>query len=494
MSNNKIILAKSSVPGKVPADLWYGELALNYHDGSLYYKHSTNEIRKLSNELSVSRLDGISDLTVDNVKTLQFNPAGFTLTQLPNNVVEVALTPADYPASPLVFTANSNYRTLTGYTENDVTYTVRTAEFVNNKLRLTLAEFTPTTTSSPIPGSSLNWDVPCTGFSVNVTNPTDFTDQWLYGVSSITATSGDITELSTFSASAKSAVPAGGVSWTQTFSTDADSYVRPVSTTLSGGSASATVRFLVTNGTTSNEYSAPASWSINWATPTNTISIAALSGWSFLRSYTSTTYSVNATGMSNSANYLHDIQPTGGTISNATGNGTFTFAVPIHKDNTGTTRSLQLTTTFTRPATVTGASYSVDRITSATLAAATFIYPSAWLWTESVLTVPSTSDVVDGTNFKAGVTALGHQVKTFAGFVENPLAVPQAFWFAVRSSAAQPTTFKTGASSSLLSDVSVTTGNTVMLYPTPKPSGYVDVSYTLYGITLQPGSTYVSIS
>jgi hypothetical protein len=44
--SNKIILKKSSVAAKVPltTDLDYGELALNYADGKLYYKNSSNTI------------------------------------------------------------------------------------------------------------------------------------------------------------------------------------------------------------------------------------------------------------------------------------------------------------------------------------------------------------------------------------------------------------------------------------------------------------------
>jgi hypothetical protein len=43
---NKIILKKSAVASKAPteSDLDYGELALNYTDGKLYYKNSTNLI------------------------------------------------------------------------------------------------------------------------------------------------------------------------------------------------------------------------------------------------------------------------------------------------------------------------------------------------------------------------------------------------------------------------------------------------------------------
>ena len=47
---NKIILKKSSVPSKVPLqqDLDYGELAINYADGLLYYKNSLNQVIPLN--------------------------------------------------------------------------------------------------------------------------------------------------------------------------------------------------------------------------------------------------------------------------------------------------------------------------------------------------------------------------------------------------------------------------------------------------------------
>lgn len=43
----RITLKKSSVVAKVPtaSDLEYGELALNYADGKLYYKNSSNEVK-----------------------------------------------------------------------------------------------------------------------------------------------------------------------------------------------------------------------------------------------------------------------------------------------------------------------------------------------------------------------------------------------------------------------------------------------------------------
>jgi len=78
--------------------------------------------------------------------------------------------------------------------------------------------------------------------------------------------------------------------------------------------------------------------------------------------------------------------------------------------------------------------------------------------------------------------------------VNNSDSNPRAFWFAVRNSVIQPTTFKTGASAGLLSDVSTTDGGTIGLIQTTAPSGFVAESYHLYGFTLQPGTTYVEIS
>ena len=48
--SNKVLLKKSSVTGKVPqtTDLDYGELALNYADGLLYFKNANNNIQSFA--------------------------------------------------------------------------------------------------------------------------------------------------------------------------------------------------------------------------------------------------------------------------------------------------------------------------------------------------------------------------------------------------------------------------------------------------------------
>ena len=63
---NKIILKKSAVASKVPtiSDLDYGELALNYADGKLYYKNSNNAIDEfISSSASVSGVSSVGGAT-----------------------------------------------------------------------------------------------------------------------------------------------------------------------------------------------------------------------------------------------------------------------------------------------------------------------------------------------------------------------------------------------------------------------------------------------
>ena len=170
-----------------------------------------------------------------------------------------------------------------------------------------------------------------------------------------------------------------------------------------------------------------------------------------------------------------------------------TFTDVLHKDN-NTGRSVSLTTTFSRPAAVTGTAYTVDDSSTDNTISAGFTYPSFYIFTVNTSTPPTRADIIDGYDFDSAVTELGNQARVVNQFITNSGGVPRAFYFGVRTSATQPTSFKTGASASLLSDVAVTTGNTVSLEPDSAYSGYTAEGYTLYGITLQAGDTYVNIS
>ena len=361
-----------------------------------------------------------------------------------------------------------------------------------------MATFTPSVSAVALASSSLNWDVACTGFTATADNPSDVVDQYVSSVASIAQVSGSIaTTLSNYSAGSYTNTPAGGVDWSISYTpNNSTSYIRSTSTTISGGSASGTITFNYYNGSSFTTWTSTASFSVTWATPTHSISLGSLTGSTFLQTYSSVGYTVSGTGITTSGNRVYSVTATGGTVSSGTGSGTFTFTTPIHKDNTGTSRYTTLSTTFTRPVAVTGTSYTATLgPTNTSSASASFTYPSYWLWTTSVATVPTRADIINGTGVEAGVVVLGDQVKTLATqAINNSDANPRAFWFAVRASASQPTTFKTGASAGLLSDVSYTDGGTIGLEPDTPPSGYTAENYHLYGFTLQPGTTYVSIS
>jgi hypothetical protein len=392
--------------------------------------------------------------------------------------------------SSLVWTTSGNYRILTGYNDGVGVQPVRTAEFSNNLLRLTIATFTPAFTASPLPSSSLNWDVAATGFSVSVDNPTDFTESYISSVLSISSITGFVAALGTFTAGSYSATPAGGVDWTRSFT---NGWIRPYSTTISGGSASSRVAFNYTNNSIEQPYNtSSATFNINWATPTMGVSLGSLTGQTFLGRYTDVAYTVSITGITNSANYLNAVTASGGSVSNPIGSGTFVFTTPVHKNNTSDTRTVTNSTTFTRPVAVTGASYAATVTNTTSNPSTTFTYPSFWTWSTATSFVPQRADIVNGFGFKSTVTQLANQVKVFSSFVNNTQAVPRGFWFGIRTSASQPTSFRTGASASLLSDVAITTG-TVALQPDSPGAGYVAENYSLYGITLQPGQTYVDI-
>ena len=383
--------------------------------------------------------------------------------------------------SPFVFTTSGDYRTLTGYKESCVTSTVRTAEFSGDLLRLTLATFTPSFSASGNPSSTNNWDVPATGFSVSVDNPSDVTNDYISSVYSITQTSGSVNgTLSNYSAGSKSQTPAGGVDWNQTFTVDnTNSYIRPISTSRTGGSAGATIKFNHNYGSESEYTESNTSFSVNLSTASMSLSKTNVSGKTFLKSYASTSYSTNTSGISNSSNTSHALTASGGTLSTNSGSGyvsgTFTFTSPIHKDNTSDTRTVSNTCTFTRPVDVTGTSYTTDQSSTTSNVSASFTYPSFWIWTTGVGTPPAVADIIDdstSTGFESAVNQLANQTRTFSvQSVNNSDSNPRAFWFAVKNSASKPGTFKTGASAGLLSDVSTTDGGTITLVPDSPLSG-----------------------
>ena len=449
---------------------------------------------------------------VANVTTLNVSSIATSATQTANYIMgttgsNVQWVPWSNAAGVLNFTSNITStggaaKNLTSYTDfSGTTSLVRTAAITaGGVFSLTLATFSPTLTSTTTPAGTINWDVPVTAFNVQVTNPPDYPSQYIDAVTAIAQNSGDVyATLGGYAAQSKSATPAGGVSWTQAFNTGGSSYIRSSTTDATGGTAQGTVTFQSQPG--SSVYGTTAQFTVNWYTPAQGVTLNVLTGASFLQTYPSTTFSTSVTGVSNTNPTYTYTGSLNGTVplppSGNPANGTFTFTTPLNKTNaSGTTTQLQVTAKVYRYAGIGsgGAAYEITLGPTTSAISVSFTYPSFWIFTSSTSFPPTNSSIVSGTAYASGVTTLNDQVCVFSAFVYNPsVSSPQAFWFGVRTSATQPTSFQTGPSSSLLSPVSYTSGS-VSLQPTSPPSGYAPESFNLYGITLQPGNTYISIS
>lgn len=412
--------------------------------------------------------------------------------------------------SPFVFEASQdgNVETLTKFKVGAVEKNIRSTAIAGQKLVITLASFTPNI--SVAGQSSLSWDQPATYFTVTVDNPTlDYPDEWISDVASIAASSGDITaDLTKFNLTGAGLPLATSADFTATYTVKAgEGYIRPtrasVLNTNQGGSASAAVT--VKNDTATGDpqtWPTTYTWTTSWQSVSHSISIANLSNYTFLKKYTSTTYSVGSSGLSNAANVAHTVTGTNGSLSSDSGSGTITFTTPIHKDNTGTTTKVALSSVFTRPESVMGAgqSYTYSPTNLEAAFSASFTYPSITLMTDAG-TPPSLGDVIDDSQpngFKSTVTVLNHHQNSYPlQAVTNNTGATRVFWFGVRTSGvSQPTSFKSGDATYQF-DVSNSTA-TLNLKPTDTSSfagTYNAVGYTFYGINVGANTTlYIVIS
>lgn len=383
---------------------------------------------------------------------------------------------------------NDEYRVSSTFTELNDEYTIRAVRINNDGLlELEIATFNPTITTQ---GQTLAWDEAAGYFRISVDNPADFTSRYISSVRAISNSIGVHTELSNYTIGPQNPPAAGGVAWHQEFNTNNTARIISNGSGLEGGIASATLSF---NDDDNNEWYDTKTINYTWQNANTSINFSNLSGRNFLGDYSTVDYIVGITGIENLNNTSSTVTVVGGVLSNTAGSGTLTFAEPLHKNN-NVGRSISVVTTFNRPAYVTGTAYSINDNDVDSYITAEFIYPSFYIWTINNVTPPTRADIISSNNFSPGVIELGNQVKTLSTYINNSDTQPRCFWFAVRSNAAQPTVFETGPTESLLSTVEVATGNTVELEPdTPLP-GYISENYTLYGITLQPGDTYVRIN
>jgi len=95
-----IKLKKSSVPGRLPqaADLEYGELAINYADGQLYYKKSDNTVATIGGG-GVLGTRTITEATAANNQTIFSISGGYTVGFVDVTINGSQLSSADYTAT-----------------------------------------------------------------------------------------------------------------------------------------------------------------------------------------------------------------------------------------------------------------------------------------------------------------------------------------------------------------------------------------------------------
>ena len=86
MANTTVQLKKSGVTGNVPPSLSYGELALNYADGKLFYKASNGSIASISTSPAT---DSFTTINANSSLILATSPYD-TLSILPGNNITIS--------------------------------------------------------------------------------------------------------------------------------------------------------------------------------------------------------------------------------------------------------------------------------------------------------------------------------------------------------------------------------------------------------------------
>jgi hypothetical protein len=87
---NKVTLKRSSVVGKIPqaSDLDFGEVALNFADGRLYYKNSSNAINFFE------EVNSFQNIAVAGESTLSADGGSDTLTLVEGDDISITTDPS----------------------------------------------------------------------------------------------------------------------------------------------------------------------------------------------------------------------------------------------------------------------------------------------------------------------------------------------------------------------------------------------------------------
>ena len=97
--SNRVLLKKSSVSAKVPlsTDLEYGEVALNYQDGKLYFKTAGNNVEHFDSRTIVAQKK--QEYAATASQTTFTVTGGYVLTTVQVFANGIALAYSDYTAT-----------------------------------------------------------------------------------------------------------------------------------------------------------------------------------------------------------------------------------------------------------------------------------------------------------------------------------------------------------------------------------------------------------
>lgn len=138
--SNKVLLKKSSVLGKAPtaSDLDYGELALNYADGLLYFKNASNIVQSFaaynSDVVTLTATQTLTNktLTSPTLNTPSINGGSVSLTN-GTLVVPVSASPAQTETASIVYDSGFGVLTVGTGTGRKLVVDTNTTQTLTNK-------------------------------------------------------------------------------------------------------------------------------------------------------------------------------------------------------------------------------------------------------------------------------------------------------------------------------------------------------------------------
>ena len=448
------------------------------------------------------------------------------LTAMDGNFVRVPLDSLGEDRNLIFDETMEATRTLVRYQDADSSvapHRVRTAEITNTgDFVINLVTFNPTATRTAL--RSPNWDQTFASANPNpeiltIANPADLNemgDPFIENVNFLTT--GGLGVISGIGDPVYSVDPrvVGG-----TFNVDlsgtTDLYAGMVATTVAslGGTVRFTVQYLDNEGNITDvatDNAAPANTtqiSFSYLAPATTYRWDTLPRISFLESHSSGTTRTTIANTSNVADNtsLAYTDPTVGSYSATASLSGSTYArgvsgLVIHKDSPSTSfPQFTATPTFVQPAETGNQNTATiaGSAGSATLSQGSYNYPSFYIFTDSVNTVPTVGDIIDGSGFDGDATLANGATSSSKTLTDRTITVtgtdPQAFWWGFRTAGGgTPTRFEifTGGA---FQPLNTTTGNTVGLRPDALPdASYQAEDYTLVGFVLQPGDNRIRIS